>query len=64
VELLMEILKRNNITLVSACPDPDPDVLALFRNRRSIKLDRCIYDPTVGATNDGPGSAPGEETHV
>lgn len=46
VELLMEILNRNNITLVSACPDPDPDVLALFRHRRSIRLDRCIYDPS------------------
>ncbi|HIC7214461.1 ATP-binding protein [Burkholderia stabilis] len=47
VELLMEILDRNNITLVSACPDPDPDVLALFRNRRSIRSDRCIYDPSA-----------------
>ena len=53
VELLMDILNRNNITLVSACPDPDPDVLALFRNRRSIRLDRCIYDPTAAASNDG-----------
>lgn len=53
VELLMDILNRNNITLVSACPDPDPDVLALFRNRRSIRLDRCIYDPTTAASNDG-----------
>jgi len=49
VELLMEILGRNNITLVSACPDPDPDVLALFRNRRSIRADRCIYDPSDAA---------------
>lgn len=46
VELLMDILTKNNITLVSACPDPDPDVLALFRNRRSIRADRCIYDPS------------------
>lgn len=44
VELLMDILQRNNITLVSACPDPDPDVLALFRNRCSIRADRCIYE--------------------
>lgn len=52
VELLMDILNRNNITLVSACPDPDPDVLALFRNRRSIRLDRCIYDPTGAVSSD------------
>jgi DNA repair exonuclease SbcCD ATPase subunit len=60
VELLMDILKRNNITLVSACPDPDPDVLALFRNRRSIKLDRCIYDPSGTVLNHPLGG----ETHV
>ena len=47
VELLMDILTKNNITLVSACPDPDPDVLALFQNRRSIRADRCIYDPSA-----------------
>lgn len=46
VELLMNILTKNNITLVSACPDPDPDVLALFRNRRSIRSDRYVYDPS------------------
>ncbi|HEM7878658.1 ATP-binding protein [Burkholderia contaminans] len=52
IELLMEILGRNNITLVSACPDPDPDVLALFRNRRSIRSDRCIYDPSAAKRAD------------
>ncbi|MCS0591354.1 ATP-binding protein [Massilia norwichensis] len=56
VELLMDILNRNNITLVSACPDPDPDVLALFCNRRSIKSDRCIYDPTAVALSGGHDS--------
>lgn len=45
VILLVEILTKNNITLVTACPDPKPDVLALFRNRRSISGDRRIYDP-------------------
>jgi hypothetical protein len=64
VELLMDILNRNNITLVSACPDPDPDVLALFRNRRSIKSDRCIYDPTGVAPSDGPDSPQRGITHV
>ncbi len=47
VELLMDILSRNNITLLSACPDPDPDVLDLFKNRCSIRADRCIYDTSM-----------------
>nr|WKF60892.1 hypothetical protein HUO10_005414 [Paraburkholderia busanensis] len=47
VILLVEILTKNNITLVTACPDPKPDVLALFRNRRSINSDRRIYDPST-----------------
>lgn len=57
VELLMDILGRNNITLVSACPDPDPDVLALFRNRRSIRADRCIYDPSAVMRSDEDSDA-------
>jgi hypothetical protein len=64
VELLMDILNRNNITLVSACPDPDPDVLALFRNRRSIKLDRCIYDPTCATPTGRQDHAQGGAKHV
>lgn len=60
VELLMDILTRNNITLVSACPDPDPDVLALFKNRCSIRADRCIYD-TAGATDEAADSPSGKE---
>ncbi|WP_028450790.1 ATP-binding protein [Chitinibacter tainanensis] len=43
---LVNILKKNNITLVTACPDPKPDVLATFRNRRAISSDRRIYEPT------------------
>ncbi|WP_287880632.1 ATP-binding protein [Aquitalea sp.] len=42
---LVNILKRNNITLVTACPDPKPDVLATFRSRRAISSDRRIYEP-------------------
>ncbi|GJI93629.1 ATP-binding protein [Duganella caerulea] len=64
VELLMDILRKNNITLVSACPDPDPDVLALFRHRRSIKLDRCIYDPTLSASGERPESVIAEVSDV
>lgn len=45
VETLFDILSRNNITLICACPDPDPDTLSLFANRRSIRADRFIYDP-------------------
>ena len=60
VELLLEILARNNITLVSACPDPDPDVLALFRNRCSIRADRRIYD-AAGAGRTTEPTAPHEE---
>ena len=46
VEVLMSVLRKNNITLISACPDPDVDVLAMFKNRRSIRSDRVIYDPS------------------
>ncbi|XZG69062.1 ATP-binding protein [Chitinibacteraceae bacterium HSL-7] len=42
---LVNILKRNNITLVTACPDPKPDVLATFKHRRAISSDRRIYEP-------------------
>lgn len=44
IEVLMQILAENQITLVSACPDPDPDILAMFANRRSIRSDRCLYE--------------------
>lgn len=64
VELLMDILRRNNITLVSACPDPDPDVLALFRNRRSIKLDRSIYDPSAAVHVNGTDNPLEGASHV
>jgi hypothetical protein len=59
VEVLMSVLRRNNITLVSACPDPDVDVLAMFRNRRSIRADRVIYDPSGALAHRQP--APLEE---
>lgn len=36
IELLVEILNQNRITLLSAFPDPDPDVLALFQNRYQV----------------------------
>ncbi|TJZ74224.1 ATP-binding protein [Chitiniphilus eburneus] len=46
---LVNILKRNNITLVTACPDPKPDVLATFKHRRAISADRRIYEPRTQA---------------
>lgn len=64
VELLMDILARNNITLVSACPDPDPDVLEMFQNRRSIRSDRCIYDTADPEDEVADSEIPEVELHV
>lgn len=36
IEALLEMLARNRINLVSACPDADPDILRLFKNRYGI----------------------------
>lgn len=36
IERLLEILNSNNITLLSAFPDPDPEVLKSFKNRYEI----------------------------
>jgi len=36
IEMLIEILTNNNITLLSAFPDPDPEVLAFFKNRYQV----------------------------
>lgn len=41
---LVELLERNNITLVSAFPDPDPDTLALFRHRFTVEPDRRLAE--------------------
>lgn len=63
IVLLVDILSRNNITLVTACPDPKPDVLALFRNRRSISRDRRVYDPSTVSAKHIP-VIDDEETEV
>ncbi|WP_339080616.1 ATP-binding protein [Pseudomonas sp. TMP9] len=39
---LLALLKRNNITLVSAFPDPDPDTLSLFAHRYTVEPDRRL----------------------
>ena len=36
IEVLVEMLTKNKITLFSAFPDPDPEVLRLFKNRYQV----------------------------
>jgi hypothetical protein len=47
IEALLTILKRNAITLVSAFPDPDADVLALFRHRFTVEEGRRLLEARV-----------------
>ncbi|WP_022952779.1 ATP-binding protein [Leucothrix mucor] len=47
VPQLMALLKRNNITLVSAFPDPDPDTLSLFKNRFTVEPDRRLAEVKI-----------------
>lgn len=42
VEVLLNMLDRNRITLVSAFPDPDPNVLAMFPHRRTVESGRRL----------------------
>lgn len=42
VQLLLDLLARNHISLISAFPDADPDILAFFRNRYTIREGRRI----------------------
>lgn len=44
IEALLAILQRNAITLVSAFPDPDADVLALFKHRFSVEAGRRLME--------------------
>ncbi|WP_200388656.1 ATP-binding protein [Thiocapsa imhoffii] len=64
IEALLTILKRNAITLVSAFPDPDADVLALFRHRFTVEEGRRLLEARVvgldGNTFD-PTLAPDEQ---
>ncbi len=36
IEMLIELLTKNNITLLSAFPDPDPEILGFFKNRYQV----------------------------
>ncbi|PIX96500.1 MAG: hypothetical protein COZ24_10205 [Hydrogenophilales bacterium CG_4_10_14_3_um_filter_63_21] len=47
IEALLDILRRNAITLVSAFPDPDVDVLRLFPHRFSIEEGRRLVEVRV-----------------
>lgn len=47
IEALLLTLKRNDITLVSAFPDPDADVLRLFPHRFSIEEGRRLVEVQV-----------------
>ena len=47
IEALLGILRRNAITLVSAFPDPDAEVLALFRHRFSVEEGRRLLEARV-----------------
>jgi hypothetical protein len=47
IEALLGILRHNAITLVSAFPDPDAEVLALFRHRFSVEEGRRLLEARV-----------------
>jgi DNA repair exonuclease SbcCD ATPase subunit len=47
IELLVDILNKNNITLLSAFPDPDPEVLGLFKNRYQIIGNRELLEMAI-----------------
>jgi hypothetical protein len=60
IEALLTILRRNAITLVSAFPDPDAEVLALFRHRFSVEEGRRLLEvrvlgPDEPELESGPG---------
>lgn len=45
--LFVEILSKNKITLLSAFPDPDPDVLRLFKNRYQVVGNRELLEMEI-----------------
>ncbi len=47
IELLIDILTKNNITLLSAFPDPDPEILCLFKNRYQVHGFRELIEMQV-----------------
>ncbi|WAR46018.1 ATP-binding protein [Methylomonas rapida] len=47
IEVLLELLSNNGITLLSAFPDPDPDVLRLFKNRYQVVGQRELVEMEI-----------------
>lgn len=47
IELLLKLLSANGITLLSAFPDPDPDVLRLFKNRYQVVGQRELVEMEI-----------------
>lgn len=47
IELLVDILTQNRITLLSAFPDPDPDILRLFKNRYQVVGNRELLEMEI-----------------
>lgn len=49
IEVLIDMLTKNNITLLSAFPDPDPEILSLFKNRYQVHGFRELIEMDVDA---------------
>jgi uncharacterized protein YeaO (DUF488 family) len=47
VVALVDLLKRNQITLVCAFPDPDPETMAFFKHRFTVEPDRRLAEVRV-----------------
>jgi hypothetical protein len=62
IEALLTILRRNHITLVSAFPDPDAEVLALFRHRFSVEEGRRLLEARILGSEETPSAGPSLRT--
>jgi hypothetical protein len=60
IEALLTILRRNHITLASAFPDPDAEVLALFRHRFSVEEGRRLLEARIMGSEDSRNEIPSE----
>lgn len=49
IELLLQLLSDNHITLLSAFPDPDPDTLRLYKNRYQVVGQRELVEMEIDA---------------
>ncbi|MDT8425608.1 MAG: ATP-binding protein [Methyloprofundus sp.] len=49
IEMLIELLTKNNITLLSAFPDPDPEILGFFKNRYQVHGFRELIEMDMDA---------------